>query len=97
MVPGGQEELNQSLETAGRVGDFLEFAELLCRDALLREESCGGHFRQEYQTPDGEARRDDARFAHVAVWEHKGEGQEPVRHTEPLSFENIHLAQRSYK
>jgi succinate dehydrogenase / fumarate reductase flavoprotein subunit len=97
MVPGGHEELNQSLESAGRVGDFLEFAELLCRDALTREESCGGHFRQEYQTPDGEARRDDARFAHVAVWEHKGEGQEPVRHTEPLSFENIHLAQRSYK
>ena len=97
MVPGGHEELNQSLETAGRVGDFLEFAELLCRDALLREESCGGHFRQEYQTPDGEARRDDARFAHVAVWEHKGDGQEPVRHTEPLSFENVHLAQRSYK
>ncbi|MGB8296798.1 MAG: fumarate reductase/succinate dehydrogenase flavoprotein subunit [Polyangia bacterium] len=97
MVPGGHEELNQSLESAGRVGDFLEFAELLCRDALLREESCGGHFRQEYQTPDGEARRDDARFAHVAVWEYKGEGQEPVRHTEPLSFENIHLAQRSYK
>jgi succinate dehydrogenase / fumarate reductase flavoprotein subunit len=97
MVPGGPEELNQSLETAGRVGDFLEFAELLCRDALLREESCGGHFRQEHQTPDGEARRDDAHFAHVAVWEHRGEGQEPVRHTEPLSFENVHLAQRSYK
>jgi succinate dehydrogenase / fumarate reductase flavoprotein subunit len=97
LVPGGQEELNQSLETAGRVGDFLEFAELLCRDALLREESCGGHFREEYQTPDGEARRDDAHFAHVAVWEHRGEGQEPVRHTEPLSFENVHLAQRSYK
>jgi succinate dehydrogenase / fumarate reductase flavoprotein subunit len=97
MVPGGQEELNQSLETAGRVGDFLEFAELLCRDALTREESCGGHFRQEYQTPDGEARRDDEHFAHVAVWEHKGEGQEPIRHKEPLSFENVHLAQRSYK
>jgi succinate dehydrogenase / fumarate reductase flavoprotein subunit len=97
MVPGGQEELNQSLENAGRVGDFLEFAELLCRDALTREESCGGHFRQEYQTPDGEARRDDEHFAHVAVWEHKGEGQEPIRHKEPLSFENVHLAQRSYK
>ena len=96
-VPGDREELNQSLETAGRVGDFLEFAELLCRDALAREESCGGHFRQEYQTPDGEARRDDARFAHVAVWEHRGDGQEPLRHTEPLSFENVHLAQRSYK
>jgi succinate dehydrogenase / fumarate reductase flavoprotein subunit len=97
MVPGGQEELNQSLETAGRVGDFLEFAELLCRDALLREESCGGHFRQEYQTPDGEALRDDQHFAHVAVWEHRGDGVEPLRHTEPLSFENVHLAQRSYK
>ena len=97
MVPGGNEELNQSLENAGRVGDFLEFAELLCRDALAREESCGGHFRQEYQTPDGEALRDDARFAHVAVWEHKGEGAEPLRHTELLSFENVHLAQRSYK
>jgi succinate dehydrogenase / fumarate reductase flavoprotein subunit len=97
MVPGGQEELNQSLENAGRVGDFLEFAELLCRDALTREESCGGHFRQEYQTPDGEARRDDEHFAHVAVWEHKGEGQEPILHKEPLSFENVHLAQRSYK
>jgi len=97
MVPGGHEELNQSLEGAGRVGDFLEFAELLCRDALLREESCGGHFRQEHQTPDGEAKRDDAHFAHVAVWEWRGEGQEPVRHTEPLSFENVHLAQRSYK
>jgi succinate dehydrogenase / fumarate reductase flavoprotein subunit len=97
MVPDSQEELNQSLETAGRVGDFLEFAELLCRDALTREESCGGHFRQEYQTPDGEARRDDDHFAHVAVWEHKGDGQEPLRHTEPLSFENVHLAQRSYK
>ena len=96
-VPGDREELNQSLETAGRVGDFLEFAELLCRDALAREESCGGHFRQEYQTPDGEARRDDARFAHVAVWEHRGDGQEPLRHTEPRSFENVHLAQRSYK
>ena len=97
MVPGGPEELNQSLETAGRVGDFLEFAELLCRDALAREESCGGHFRQEYQTPDGEALRDDVRFAHVAVWEHRGEGREPLRHAEPLSFENVHLAQRSYK
>ena len=97
MVPGGQEELNQSLETAGRVGDFLEFAELLCRDALLREESCGGHFRQEYQTPDGEALRDDEHFAHVAVWEHRGDGVEPLRHTEPLSFDNVHLAQRSYK
>ncbi len=97
LLPGTSGELNQSLELAGRVADFLEFGELLCRDALLREESCGGHFREEHQTPDGEAKRDDARFAHVAVWEHKGEGKEPVRHTEPLTFENIHLAQRSYK
>jgi succinate dehydrogenase / fumarate reductase flavoprotein subunit len=97
LLPGGSSELNQSLELAGRVADFLEFGELLCRDALVREESCGGHFREEFQTPDGEARRDDERFAHVAVWEHKGEGREPVRHAEPLSFENIHLAQRSYK
>jgi succinate dehydrogenase / fumarate reductase flavoprotein subunit len=97
LVPNGPEELNQSLEMAGRVADFLEFGELLCRDALLREESCGGHFRQEFQTPDGEARRDDERFAHVAVWEHRGDGQAPLRHTEPLTFDNIHLAQRSYK
>jgi len=97
LLPGNSAELNQSLELAGRVADFLEFGELLCRDALVREESCGGHFREEFQTPDGEARRDDERFAHVAVWEHKGEGREPVRHTEPLTFENIHLAQRSYK
>jgi succinate dehydrogenase / fumarate reductase flavoprotein subunit len=97
LLPGNSGELNQSLELAGRVADFLEFGELLCRDALVREESCGGHFREEFQTPDGEARRDDERFAHVAVWEHKGEGKEPVRHSEPLTFENIHLAQRSYK
>jgi succinate dehydrogenase / fumarate reductase, flavoprotein subunit len=97
LVPSGPEELNQSLEMAGRVADFMEFGELLCRDALVREESCGGHFRQEFQTPDGEARRDDERFAHVAVWEHKGDGREPVRNTEPLTFDNIHLAQRSYK
>jgi succinate dehydrogenase / fumarate reductase flavoprotein subunit len=97
LLPGNSAELNQSLELAGRVADFLEFGELLCRDALVREESCGGHFREEFQTPDGEAKRDDERFAHVAVWEHTGENREPVRHTEPLTFENIHLAQRSYK
>ncbi len=97
LVPGGPQELNQSLEQAGRVADFLEFGELLCRDALLRNESCGGHFREEFQTADGEAQRDDAKFAHVAVWEHQGDGQPPVRHTEPLTFENVHLAQRSYK
>jgi succinate dehydrogenase / fumarate reductase flavoprotein subunit len=92
-VLGGQESFNQSLEKAGRVADFLEFAELMCKDALLREESCGGHFRTEYQL-DGEARRDDQKFCHVAVWEHAAE---PIRHVEPLVFENVKLATRSYK
>jgi succinate dehydrogenase / fumarate reductase flavoprotein subunit len=95
-IPGGP-DINQELEKAGRVADFLEFAELLCRDALERDESCGGHFREEHQTPDGEARRDDARFAHVAVWEYAGENAAPRRHTEPLGFEHVQLAQRSYK
>jgi succinate dehydrogenase / fumarate reductase flavoprotein subunit len=89
--------MNQTLETAGRVADFLEFAEVMCRDALVREESCGGHFREEHQTGEGEAKRDDERFAHVSVWEHKGEGREPVMHKEPLVYENVHLATRSYK
>jgi len=96
-VAGSALELNQQLELAGRVADFLELGELIARDALAREESCGAHFREEYQTPDGEARRDDERFCHVAVWEHQGEGQEPVRHVEPLAFESVHLAARSYK
>jgi len=96
-VPGSGDELNQSLEKAGRVADFLELGELMCLDALEREESCGGHFREEYQTEDGEAKRDDERFCHVAVWEHAGEGRRPVRHVEPLQFEFVHLAQRSYK
>jgi succinate dehydrogenase / fumarate reductase flavoprotein subunit len=96
-VLGSASTLNQSLEKAGRVADFLEFAELMCRDALAREESCGGHFRLEYQTPDGEALRDDDNFAHVAVWEYRGPDQEPVRHIEPLVFENVKLATRSYK
>ncbi len=96
-VLGDNESLNQSLEKAGRVADFLEFAELMCRDALIREESCGGHFRLEYQTPEGEALRDDERFAHVAVWEYRGPDQEPVRHIEPLEFEFVELATRSYK
>ncbi|HYX31992.1 MAG TPA: fumarate reductase/succinate dehydrogenase flavoprotein subunit [Oligoflexus sp.] len=96
-VPGTGEELNQELEKAGRVADFIEHAELMCMDALSREESCGGHFREEYQTEDGEARRDDDQFAHVAVWEYKGRGVQPVRHTEPLAYENIKLATRSYK
>lgn len=96
-VLGGGEEMNPSLEKAGRVADFLEFAELLCLDALERRESCGGHFREEYQTSEGEAKRDDANFCHVAAWEYKGPGKEPVRHQEPLVFENIHLAERNYK
>jgi len=96
-VLGTGEELNQSLEKAGRVADFLELGELLCRDALERRESCGGHFREEFQAPDGEAQRDDEHFAHVAAWEYTGDDQPPRRHVEPLHFENVHLAQRSYK
>ena len=96
-VPGVGADLNQELEKAGRVADFLEFAELMCRDALEREESCGGHFREEYQTDEGEARRDDDRFAHAAVWEYAGPGAPARRHTESLDFEHVHLAQRSYK
>ena len=96
-VLGDGEELNQALEKAGRVADFLEFAELVCHDALHREESCGGHFRVEHQTPDGEAQRDDQRFCYVAAWEHRGAGTPPVMHQEPLQFEAVHLAQRSYK
>jgi succinate dehydrogenase / fumarate reductase flavoprotein subunit len=95
-VPGAGAELNQSLEKAGRVADFLELAELMCRDALEREESCGGHFRTEYQA-EGEAQRDDARFCHVAAWEWTGDGTTPRRHVEPLSFENVTLSTRSYK
>jgi succinate dehydrogenase / fumarate reductase flavoprotein subunit len=96
-VLGEQETLNQSLEKAGRVADFLEFAELLCIDALHREESCGGHFRVEHQTEEGEALRDDKRFSYVAAWEFTGVGSKPELHKEPLEFENVHLAQRSYK
>jgi succinate dehydrogenase / fumarate reductase flavoprotein subunit len=96
-VPGSDAELNQALEKAGRVADFLELGELMCRDALDREESCGGHFREEYQTDDGEARRDDERFAYVAAWEYTGDLQSPRLHKEPLAFEYVHLAQRSYK
>ena len=96
-VLGEGEELNQSLEMAGRVADFLEFGELLCFDALERKDSCGGHFRTEYQTPDGEAQRDDENFAYVAAWEYTGNTAEPVLHKEPLAFEAVHLATRSYK
>jgi succinate dehydrogenase / fumarate reductase flavoprotein subunit len=90
-------EMNQELERAGRVADFLELGELMCLDALHREESCGGHFREEYQTEDGEARRDDERFAYVAAWEYTGDLAAPRLSKEPLEFEYVHLAQRSYK
>jgi succinate dehydrogenase / fumarate reductase flavoprotein subunit len=96
-VPGSDAELNQALEKAGRVADFLELGELMCRDALHREESCGGHFRMEYQTEDGEALRDDEHFAYVAAWEYRGLDQTPDLHKEPLEFEYVPLAQRSYK
>ena len=96
-VAGVNEELNQNLEHAGRVADFLEFAELLVQDALHRRESCGGHFRTEYQTDDGEAKRDDENFAYVAAWEYAGPGRAPVLNKEPLTYEEVHLSTRSYK
>ncbi|MEN8262976.1 MAG: fumarate reductase/succinate dehydrogenase flavoprotein subunit [Nitrospirota bacterium] len=96
-VPGSGAELNQELEKAGRVADFLEFGELMARDALMRNESCGGHFRSEYQMPDGEAKRDDENFSYVAAWEFKGTDDKPEMHKEPLTFENVELAVRSYK
>jgi len=96
-VLGSGEELNQALENAGRVADFLEFAELMCLDALHRNESCGGHFREEFQTPDGEALRDDANYAYVAAWEYAGPKRSPVLNKEPLIFEYVHPTQRSYK
>jgi len=97
QVSGAGEEFNQELEKAGRVADFFEFAELMCRDALDREESCGGHFREEHQTEEGEAKRDDENFAHVSAWEFTGVGHEPVLHKKPLEFEYVNLTQRSYK
>ena len=96
-VVGGNDEINQTLEKAGRIADFLELGELICLDALEREESCGGHFREEYQTPEGEALRNDEKFCHVAAWEYAGDGKTPIRNVEPLAFENVHLSQRSYK
>ena len=96
-VLGSGDELNQSLEKAGRVADFIELGELMCIDALDRKESCGGHFREEYQTPEGEAQRDDENFAYAAAWEFVGEGKDPVLHKEPLTFEYVHPSQRSYK
>jgi succinate dehydrogenase / fumarate reductase flavoprotein subunit len=96
-VLGDPAGLNQSLEKAGRLADFLELGELMCLDALEREESCGGHFREEYQTAEGEALRNDERFCHVAAWEFQGDGVKPKRHVEPLTFDNVRLATRSYK
>jgi succinate dehydrogenase / fumarate reductase flavoprotein subunit len=96
-VTGSGEELNQELEKAGRVADFFELAELLCFDALHRNESAGGHFRVEYQTPEGEAARNDDEYAYVAAWEWKGSGETPGLHKEPLAFEHVPLQQRSYK
>jgi succinate dehydrogenase / fumarate reductase, flavoprotein subunit len=96
-VPGSGDDLNQSLERANRVADFFELGELMCRDALAREESCGGHFREEHQYPDGEAKRDDVNFAFVSVWEYKGEGQVPELNKEPLVYEESKMVTRSYK
>jgi succinate dehydrogenase / fumarate reductase flavoprotein subunit len=96
-VPGSGATLNQSLEKAGRVADFMELAELMCLDALHRAESCGGHFRAESQTEDGEAARDDEHFSYAAAWEYTGQGQAPVLHKEQLTFEYVHPSKRSYK
>ena len=96
-VPGSANEINQELEKAMRVADFLELGELFAKDALHRNESCGGHFREEYQTPEGEALRDDKNFMYVAAWEYKGEPSDAVLHKEPLEYENIQVKTRSYK
>jgi succinate dehydrogenase / fumarate reductase flavoprotein subunit len=96
-VPGTSGEFNQSLERAGRVADFLEFAELLVEDALTREESCGCHFNVAYQTDDHEAQRDDESCCYVAAWSYNGKDKPPILEKEPLEFDNVELAQRSYK
>jgi succinate dehydrogenase / fumarate reductase flavoprotein subunit len=96
-VPGDDADFNQSLEKAGRVADFLEFGELMIIDALARQESCGGHFNEDFQTEENEALRDDENYCHVAAWEYTGENKAPEFHKEPLEFENVHLTQRSYK
>jgi succinate dehydrogenase / fumarate reductase flavoprotein subunit len=96
-VLGSAGELNQSLEKAGRVADFFELAELMCIDALHRNESCGGHFREEYQTPEGEAQRNDEEYSYVAAWMYQGGGAPPKLEKEPLTFEYVHPSQRSYK
>ena len=97
LIPGDASYLNQNLERAGRVADFMEFAELMARDALNRNESCGGHFREEYQTPDGEALRDDEDYSYVSAWEWNGLDKEPILNKESLDYEFIHRSQRSYK
>jgi succinate dehydrogenase / fumarate reductase flavoprotein subunit len=97
LVPGSENDFNQSLERVGRVADFLDFAELMVIDALDRQESCGGHFNEAYQTEDSEAKRDDENFCHASAWEFAGEGKTPILHKEPLLFENVELTQRSYK
>ena len=97
LLPGRDKDYNKSLEKAGRQADSLEFAELMIRDALDRRESCGGHFREEFQTEEGEAQRDDENFTHVSVWEYDGLDNEPKFHKEPLTFEHVELSQRSYK
>ena len=96
-VPGRDDVLNPELEKAGRVADFIELGELMVRDALDRDESCGGHFREESQTDEGEAKRDDENFTFSSVWDYKGEGDTPVRNKEELTFGTVHLTQRSYK
>ncbi len=96
-VPGSADNLNMALEKAGRVADFFDFSEMMVRDALTRDESCGGHFREEHQYEDGEAKRNDEKFMHAAVWEYQGDGKAPVRHEEPLVFETFHPSVRSYK
>ncbi len=96
-LAGSGETVNISLEKAGRLADFFELAELMCIDALERNESCGGHFREEHQTDEGEAKRDDDRYTHVSAWEYTGELSEPRLHIEPLEFEEVQLTQRSYK
>ncbi len=97
LVPGSADDLNQSLEKAGRVADYMELGELLCVDALHRNESCGGHFREEFQTPEGEALRNDSEFTYAAAWEYQGQNQPAKLNKEPLEFEYVHPTQRSYK
>jgi succinate dehydrogenase / fumarate reductase flavoprotein subunit len=97
IVPGSDRDYNKSLEKAGRLADSLEFAETMVFDALKRDESCGSHFRTEFQTEDGEAKRDDHNFCHVSIWQYQGQDKRPAFHKEPLTFENVELTQRSYK